>query len=209
MVRDTLDDLPSCSMPDGYSIRTFRRGEGPLWTEIGFAAGNFNSLAEAQDRFAEEFEQPVEDMESRCFFVVHNESGRAVGTAMAWYDPWFVEGEDYGRVHWVAIIPEHQGKGLAKPMMSAVLHRLAESHDKAMLGTQTFRKAAVNLYLDLGFLPYLKNDTCPQAWKDLAAELKHPALTDYLRQDCAAADVSAHADSGVVGSTCPRKSPGA
>lgn len=182
MVRETLDDLPDYPLPDGYSIRTFKRGEGPLWAEIGFSAGNFKSLEEAMDRFGKEFEAPVEDMESRCFFVVHNETNRAVGTAMAWYDSKFVEGENYGRVHWVAIIPEHQGKGLAKPLLSVVLRRLAESHSKAVLGTQTFRKPAINLYLDLGFVPFFKHDTCPQAWADLAAELRHPALQPYLRQ---------------------------
>ncbi len=155
MVRETLDDLPDYPLPDGYSIRTFRRGEGPLWAEIGFAAGNFTSLDAAAGQFENEFERPVEDMESRCFFVVHDATNRAVGTAMAWYDPGFVEGANYGRVHWVAIVPEHQGKGLAKPLMCAVLRRLAESHPRAVLGTQTFRKPAVNLYLDLGFVPYL------------------------------------------------------
>ena len=182
MVRETLDDLPDYPLPDGYSIRTFKGGEGPLWARIGFAAGNFKSLEEAMTRFREEFEAPVQDMESRCFFVVDNETGRAVGTAMAWYDSGFVEGENYGRVHWVAVIPEFQGKGLAKPLMCAVLRRLAESHSKAVLGTQTFRKPAINLYLDLGFVPYFKRETCPQAWAVLAAELRHPALQPYLRQ---------------------------
>jgi GNAT superfamily N-acetyltransferase len=180
MVRDTLADLPDYALPDGYSIRTFKRGEGPLWAEIGFAAGNFQSLEEAREQFEKGFEKPVEDMESRCFFVVHDATNRAVGTSMAWYDPGFAEGENYGRVHWVAIIPDHQGKGLAKPLMIAVLRRLAESHPKAMLDTQTFRKAAVNLYLDLGFVPFFKRDTCPQAWADLAAQLRHPALTAFL-----------------------------
>jgi GNAT superfamily N-acetyltransferase len=118
-------------------------------------------------------------MEGRCFFVVENSTNRAVGTAMAWYAPEFVEGENYGRVHWVSMIPEFQGKGLAKPMMTAVLNRLAQSHTKAVLGTQTFRKAAVRLYLNFGFLPFFKNPTCRQAWSDLAEELKHPALERY------------------------------
>lgn len=178
MVRDNLDAIPQHELPEGFSIRTFRAGEGPLWAEIGTAAGNFTSPDVAQDRFNIEFDKPVEDMESRCFFVVHNETNRAVGTAMAWYDPDF-NGEPYGRVHWVAIIPEFQGKGLAKPLLCAVLNRLAESHTKAVLGTQTFRRAAVNLYLGLGFKPFFKNPTCPQAWKELANDLNHRALAEY------------------------------
>jgi GNAT superfamily N-acetyltransferase len=180
MVRDSLDGLPDYPLPEGYSIRTFKRGDGPLWAEIGASAGNFDSLDAAVEQFDKGLAEPVEDMGSRCFFLVHNESNRAVGTAMAWYDPAFVEGENYGRVHWVAIVPEFQGKGLAKPLMSVVLKRLAESHTKAVLGTQTFRKAAVSLYLDLGFVPYFKRETCPQAWADLAVELGHPALAGYV-----------------------------
>lgn len=200
MVRDTLTDLPRYPIPEGYSIRKFKGGEGPLWAEIGAAAGNFGDLAAAQERFNVEFSEPVEDMESRCFFVVHDETDRAVGTAMAWYDPNFDDGSGrspsrpecddgsgrslsrpaYGRVHWVAIIPDFQGKRLAKPLLSAVLSRLAESHTKAVLGTQTFRKPAVRLYLDLGFRPFPKLPTCPQAWKELAEEFKHPALASYL-----------------------------
>lgn len=178
MLRDNLENLPQHSLPEGFSIRTFRRGEGPVWAGIGAAAGNFTSLEGAQDRFDQEFAEPVEDMESRCFFVVHDATNSAVGTAMAWYDPDF-GGEPCGRVHWVSIIPEFQGKGLAKPMMCAVLNRLAQSHTKAVLATQTFRKAAVTLYLDLGFLPLFKDATCEQAWKDLAKELGHPALREY------------------------------
>lgn len=178
MVRDNLENIPRHELPEGYSIRTFKAGEGALWVEIGTAAGNFERLEGAQDRFSSEFLEPVEDMESRCFFIIENATDRAVGTAMAWYDPDF-NGESYGRVHWVSIIPEFQGKRLAKPLLTVVLNRLAESHDKAVLHTQTFRKPAVKLYLDLGFKPFLNNPTCPQAWKDLANDLKHPALAEY------------------------------
>jgi GNAT superfamily N-acetyltransferase len=178
MVRENLDSIPQHSLPEGYSIRTFKRGDGPVWAGIGAAAGNFGTLEAARDRFEQEFAEPVDDMESRCFFIVENESNLAIGTAMAWYDLNF-NGEPYGRVHWVAIVPEHQGKGLAKPLMSVVLNRLAESHDKATLGTQTFRRTAVKLYLDLGFKPFFKNPTCPEAWKELANDLKHPALSEY------------------------------
>ncbi len=185
MVRDNLDCIPQYALPEGYSIRTFVAGEGEVWAGIGHAAGNFQSYADARERFDKEFSEPADDMESRCFFVVENKSNRAIGTAMAWYDADFDDGSGqpparpYGRVHWVAIVPEFQGKGLAKPMMTAVLNRLAESHDRAVLGTQTFRKTAVRLYLNFGFRPCFKNPTCPEAWKELAQELRHPALAEY------------------------------
>lgn len=178
MLRENLENIPQYSLPEGFSIRTFKKGEGLIWAGISAAAGNFGSPEEGLDRFNKEFSEPVADMESRCFFVVHNESNREIGTAMAWYEP-AVDGESIGRVHWVSIHPDFQGKGLAKPMMTAVLNRLAQSHEKAILGTQTFRKTAVRLYLDLGFVPLYQNPTCEQAWKDLANEINHPALEAY------------------------------
>lgn len=181
MVRDNLDNIPDYPLPDGFSIRKFRNGDGSIWTQVGAAAGTFVSLDVAQERFDKEFKEPVNEMEDRCFFIQHDESGQVAGTAMAWFAPEFVPGENYGRVHWVAIVPEFQGKGLAKPLMSAVLKRLAQSHDKAVLGTQTFRVKAVKLYLDLGFRPFLKESKDEDIWREFAKELNHPALESSRR----------------------------
>ena len=63
----------------------------------------------------------------------------ANGTTTAWYNEDY-RGLPFGRVHWVAIVPEMQGRGLAKPIMSAVCHRLRElGHGRAYLTTTTVR----------------------------------------------------------------------
>lgn len=169
MVRENLDRIPQCRLPVGFSIRNFRRGEEEIWARIGAQAGGFGSFDEGMARFNDEFRFQIDEMESRCFFIVDDATNQPVGTAMAWFDPDF-NGKPCGRVHWVAIIPEYQGRGLAKPLITTVLNRMAESHDSAVLGTQTFRWNAVKLYLDFGFKPCHVYPTCPEAWRALLSK---------------------------------------
>lgn len=175
MVRDDLDDLPSHPLPAGYSTRKFRKGEGRLWAQVEAAAGEFGSADAALERFIREFGDKLDDMEDRCFFLVDDETRRVIGTATAWYDPDF-EGEDYGRVHWVSIVPEFQGRRLAKPLMCVVMERLRQSHTKAYLTTHTKCEKAIRTYLDFGFRPFCRHETCEEAWRYLAGVLDHPAL---------------------------------
>jgi len=100
-------------------------------------------------------------MEDRCF-LLENRHGDAIGTATAWYGHF--EGEERGRVHWVGIIPSYQGRKLSKPLLSAVMARLARDHQKAYLDTQTTSYPAVNLYLSFGFVPYLRDDSDKEGW---------------------------------------------
>lgn len=180
MIRESLENLPSFRLPEGYHIRNFRRGEEPLWAEVECAAGEFTSQEAGLARFNEEFGEHLDEMEDRCFFLVEDSSGRVIGTASAWYNREF-RGEDYGRVHWVSIHPEFQGRGLAKPLMCAVMDRLARSHSKAYLTTQTRSARAIGIYLDFGFSPLLVSDTCKEAWRYLANVLKHPTLAGFAQ----------------------------
>lgn len=175
MVRENLEDLPAHALPPGYSTRAFRKGEAHLWAQVETAAGEFESAEAALARFVHEFGDKLDEMEDRCFFLVDGASGRVIGTATAWYDSSF-RGEDYGRVHWVAILPEFQGRKLAKPLMCVVMERLKQSHTKAYLVTHTKCLKAIRMYLDFGFRPFHKYETCEEAWRYLAGVLDHPAL---------------------------------
>jgi ribosomal protein S18 acetylase RimI-like enzyme len=97
---------------------------------------------------------------------------------MGWFDDNFFKA-GYGRVHWVGIDPDYQGKGLAKPLVSKTMEIIKERHDKCYLTTQTESFKAIKIYLDFGFVPYLKDETCEKAWKMMADLLKHPALEKY------------------------------
>ncbi len=181
MIRSNLDDLPSYALPDGYHIRTFSRGEEGVWADIEVAVSGFESREQALARFDGEFGSHLDEMEDRCFFLIHDETGWIIGTTTAWYDPDF-QGENYGRIHWVAITPEFQGKKLAKPMLSAAMARLAQSHARAYLKTHTICSRAINIYLDFGFVPFVDSPQGAQAWRMLAQEIRHPVVERFLKE---------------------------
>ena len=157
-------------VPDGFYIRNYIRGEENVWAEIETAAGEFSSEEKALERFRQEFGQYKNEMEKRCFFIIDKKSGRAIGTTTAWYNNDFA-GEKYGRIHWVGIHPDFQGRKLAKPLLAAAMVCLSEYHDKAYLTSQTTSYKAVNMYLGFGFKPKIVSDECERAWSILGKVL--------------------------------------
>jgi len=181
MIRDTLEDLPDHPLPPGYRLRAFRRGEERVWAEIQTRAGNFETVRKALEQFDKEFRDRQDEFEQRCLFLVHDESGEVVGTTTAWFDPDF-HGRDHGRIHWVAIVPEFQGRKLAKPMLSEAMRMLRRWHTRACLGTHTHCLKAVNMYLDFGFVPDMTRERAEEAWRLIAAEVRHPALEPFVHE---------------------------
>ncbi len=168
MSRPHLDDLPSYQLPPGYSLRFYRPGDERLWVSLQAASDHYNDIT--AKLFVREFGDDVAGLASRQFFLVSNKQG-PIGTASAWYG----RGDDPspGRVHWVAILPEFQGRGLAKPLLSSVCTRLRElGYADAYLTTSTVRVPAINLYLHFGFAPEPTSASEADAWRRLAPYLK-------------------------------------
>ncbi|MCS7060668.1 MAG: GNAT family N-acetyltransferase [Anaerolineae bacterium] len=174
MIRSDLNDIPEAPFPEGYSIRPLRVHEGGLWEDIQRDAEPFFTVQPGL--FAREFGDDPGAIERRCYVIV-GPNGCAVGTISAWYDRHF-KGQDWGRVHWVAVRRAHQGKGLAKAGLSFTLKQLARWHERAMLDTSTGRIGAIKLYLDFGFVPDLDQPRAREAWLALKQRLSHPALRD-------------------------------
>ncbi|MHB9025550.1 MAG: GNAT family N-acetyltransferase [Armatimonadota bacterium] len=172
MVRPHLRDIPDVPFPPGYGMRPLRRDDGALWTEIVSEAEQWSTIDD--DYFAKEFGVDPDGIEQRCYFVV-NPAGEAIGTISAWHSL-DAEGHDQGRLHWFAIRPAYQGCGLGRPVMSFLLKRLAELHERAYLITSTARLPALKLYLDFGFVPDLDAPEGPDAWRKVKEVLPHPAL---------------------------------
>lgn len=180
MVRENLDDIPRFAFPNGYRCRTFGRGEEGIWAEIESSVTEFKTTEKALEYFRHEFGPFLDDFESRCHFI-ENAKGKCIGTATAWYSRCF-QGEEYGRLHWLGIVPEYQGRKLAKPLVCCVMNRLAASHERAYLTSQTTSYRAINIYLDFGFRPLILTENCPQAWHLMAELLNHPQLQNYKRR---------------------------
>lgn len=172
MIRPHLLDIPQVDFPDGFSARPMRAAEGALWTDIVLDAEEWLDLS--RDLFEREFGQDLAAVPERCF-LIEDAGGGAVGTISAWYRRDF-RGLDYGLIHWVAVRPHWQGRGLGKAGLSFALGQLARWHERALLHTSTLRLPAVSLYLDFGFRPDLEEDGARQAWREMRRVLPHPAL---------------------------------
>jgi ribosomal protein S18 acetylase RimI-like enzyme len=173
MVRDTLDGVPQHAPPEDYRLRLWEPGDGATWTRIWTAASRFGEIT--PETFRREFGADDDLLRERQFFLC-DARGRAVGTATAWR----VKPEDEptrGLVHWVAVVPELQGRGLAKALMTAVCNRLRGlGYRGAQLITQEARVAAVGLYLAFGFRPHARSDEERRAWVGLREKMSPSAL---------------------------------
>lgn len=168
MVREGLEDLPAFELPEGYSIRRYRAGDDQTWTDIHLAAEK--SIDITGGLFAKEFESDPEALAERQLFLCED-AGHAIGTATAWFGDYRDEG--IGRVHWLAILPEQQGRGLSRPLLAATCARLRElGHTRTFLTTSTRRLAAVRLYLRFGFRADPVNDAQRAGWAAACRRLR-------------------------------------
>lgn len=179
MSRENLDNIPDYPLPPGCKFRFFKRGEELVWAQIQVNVGAFESIEQAMERFNKDFAPHMDEFEQRCVFLVEETTGQVIGSTIAWYHP-DREGDDRGRIHWVVIIPEFQGRKLAKPMLAEAMRLLRACHHKKVhLWSMTTAQKAINMYLDFGFVPANVSERFEEAWGALAEALGHPILEPY------------------------------
>lgn len=168
MIRPDLENIPQHNLPTGYSLRLYRPGDEQNWVNIQTAADRYNEITPAL--FVQEFGRNPSALTERQLYICDSE-GMAVGTATAWFNNY--QGQEFGRVHWVAIVPHQQGRGLAKSLLTAICHRLRKlGHRQTYLTTSTARIPAINLYLQFGFNPQIENTKDGEVWRNLQQQLK-------------------------------------
>jgi len=164
MIRNDLLNIPQLGLPEGVTMRWYEDGDAGLWTDIQSQAEQ--RLTISKDLFIKEFGRDNSVLEHRQCFLL-DAQGRGVGTATAWFDPKY-NGAYYGRIHWVAIVPDMRGKGLSKALMTIVCNRLHSlGHGRAYLTTSTERFAAIRLYYQFGFVPEIRNARDRAIWDEL------------------------------------------
>lgn len=156
-----LDAVPQAELPDGFSLRFYEPGDEGAWVDLHREADLLNTFS--VETFRDQFGTDSGPLRQRQIYLVAA-NGLVVGTASAWFQP---GDPSLGRVHWVAIRPAYQGRGLAKPLLSLVCRRLRElGHTRAYLTTNTARVPAICLYFSFGFLPDLAGTARRQDWQD-------------------------------------------
>jgi len=171
MVRRDLDNIPRHKLPAGFSFHWFAEGNEELWVRINSQADRYNKIT--RKLFNREYGNNAEEKHKRICFII-DARRRAVGTASAWFNNSY-HGEKWARLHWVAIIPEMQGKGLAKPLMTVICNRMRElGHDKSYLVTSTARVPAIHLYLTFGYRPEITDIESRNVWLKFQKETDLP-----------------------------------
>jgi GNAT superfamily N-acetyltransferase len=181
MVRDHMVEYPDFSLPPGYQFRNYRDGDAGTWTDLHTAAEPYIDIT--PDLFLREFGSAQDALPDRMFFV-ETAAGQPIGSITAWWEKDRFGPAERGRIHWVIVHPDHQGRGIAKAMMTRAMCRLRRSHHRAMLGTSSARIAAIKVYLEFGFRPEpseLLNPQVMAAWQRVQMELRHPALHAALQ----------------------------
>ena len=177
MICPDLTRTPIYSLPENYGLRMYVAGDEVHWTDIHVDADGYSTIT--PELFAQQFGGDGLMLAERQFYLL-GEGQRPIGTASAW--PGWHDG-DWGMVHWVAIRPEAQGKGLAKGLMTAVCQKfLALGTQKAHLGTANVRIPALNLYLHFGFHPYIRRQRDWQVWQAVEPQLKEPIQWNSVHQ---------------------------
>jgi GNAT superfamily N-acetyltransferase len=172
MFRPHLRDIPEVPFPEGYGVRPLRLNEGGLWEDIWRDAEPFFKIEHGL--FHKEFGDDPAAVERRCYIITAPDS-TAAGTISSWYAR-DINGQDYGRIHWVATRKAYQGRGIMRAGLSYALRQMAQWHERAVLDTSIGRVAAIKLYLDFGFLPDLDKPGAREAWLAFRRKLNHPAL---------------------------------
>ena len=173
MIRESLEDLPQYPLPGGYAVRRYQPGDRETWLRIWRASEAIEQIRDSS--FDATFGQDLPAMVRRSRFLV-SPAGRDVGTITAWYERRY-RARPWGRIHWLAVVPEHRGKGLSRCLMTVAMNRLrALGHRRAMLATQTPRSPAIRTYLRFGFVPDMTAPDAARAWRLIAEHIDHPAL---------------------------------
>lgn len=174
LARPNLGGVPESQWPAGYSLRWFRPGDVCHWLRIHHDAEPFDEITPEVylRRFGCDFARLAE-----CQCYVEDSLGRVVGTGTAWamQDE---TGGTWGRVFSLAILRQHQGRGLGRPLLASICARLNQlGHSRARVTTSTGRPAAVNLYLRFGFQPVIRNPAEQDLWNlmlDVLHQTGHP-----------------------------------
>ncbi len=182
MVRPTLDGLPAHPLPSPFTLRPYRPGDEATWARIESLSDPHTAVT--ADLFEEQFGADEAELSARQRYLCDGD-GAAVGTITAWHNDDY-PGRRYGRVHWVAIVPSHQGRGLAKPLLASCLELMEElGCEGAYLTTEPPRIPAINLYLRFGFTPDVRSEDQRRAWQAILEQVKdefRPAVEAVLEQ---------------------------
>jgi GNAT superfamily N-acetyltransferase len=157
----TTKEYPDFQLPRGYRFHMYEPGDELKWAELEASVDEFPDEMEASTLFEKVYMPRQAELPEKLVFITGNDTFAATGTML--------DGTHFGpvlpRVHWVSVHPDHQGRGLAKCLMTRLLdiHGSIDQRYPVYLTTQTWSYKAVNIYKNFGFEPY--TGEMPEGWE--------------------------------------------
>ncbi len=141
--------LTSVLLPEGYSFKTYNKGDEKHWAELEYEIGDFSSVEEAETYFRRNYCKQIDELKKRCVFVV-DDKGNVVGTCIAWHD--LKDKATVASLHWLVVSPKHQGKHIGLALCQKVMEIFKKSGEfPVYIHTQPWSYKAIFLYTKLGF----------------------------------------------------------
>lgn len=181
---DKIAAINQPQLPDGYSFRFFQTGDDKHWADIETAVLEFDKTESALKYFNENYLPYIDELKKRCLFVVRHTDHQPVATATAWGHH---SGFDHQpALHWVAVHPDAQGKGIGTAIIAKATALFAKYHpnQNVYLHTQTWSHQAVCIYSKLGwsvFKPQKNIKTPPNDYEEAMQILKTVLDTNTYR----------------------------
>ena len=152
-------------LPEGYALSRYRtEADRAAWC----ACCKNGLIADDADESAYERAiagDPDIDQTQDVFFLDH--LGEHIGTVTA-----YIGQNQVGMVHMVALRTDYRGKHLSSILVRAAVEHLAHKNAKYMaLTTDDWRKSAIRVYLNEGFLPVEYDTGMQDRWEIVLEEL--------------------------------------
>lgn len=136
-------------LPEGFFLRFYQMGDEANWAALEYEIGDFDTPADAEDYFLKTYSKCPQYLKTRCLFAV-DKRGRVVGTCTAWRD--LRGNEKVASLHWLAVSPVEQGKGLGRALCRRALEIFwTQKEFPVYIHTQPWSWKAVLLYVREGF----------------------------------------------------------
>lgn len=180
MRRAAGTEIPDWQPPEGYTFAWFTEGDEAHWGEIEYSVAEVESPEAGAALYMQRYGGFRGEPARRTLFAV-NPAGEKVATATLWWnytgvrrDPW---------LHWVAVRPEEQGRGLGKAVVSFALRKIIEMEGERdiYLPTQTWSYKAVGIYLKAGFRLVVDEETYGPYQNETGKAL--PYLRERMNRD--------------------------
>lgn len=219
MEKYDTESYPKFDLPDGYFFAKYKQGYEQQWAKLQYEVGETDSLEEAELAFkcgfldgtgmdwinkennhpnpyiSDPYNSGPCNIESSSFFTqmcermlfIVDDRDNVIGTGCVWGGKMF--GKELQRLHWIAVSPKHQGKGIAKALVSKLfdLYNELGYSGYIYLTSQTWSYKALNIYMRFGFKPYLGEK--PQNWNSVNLTSGNFEPWDYKEKNIEAWDM--------------------